>query len=271
MSRDHLAEQRGENAPALLEKEIRDGEGVAAEGGVEAAHHLGQAAPRVAVEQVLLQGGVGGRIVTEAYATRDVMTTEVGHGVERVADLPGQLRADARAADPEGGIAVGRAGFVQARDLVGVDAGLAGRRLEEAVDGIVGGEAADVRRRRPHAAAVHVGARALLRIVAHRGAQPLHERGLEVGAAQFPQILHGHRGVAEGLHGLQPGEVVEEPAAGSEHQESLALHFEQPSRLHPRVSVEGGGGLRGEEPFERRPAPAPRSRRCRRRAPPTDP
>ena len=66
----------------------------------------------------------------------------------------------------------------------------------------------------------------------------LVERGGDVGAAQLP----GPRGIAEHLQGLDPGQIGEEPAAGSEHEQRMPLHLEEPPHL-ARVGSRGTMGL----------------------------
>jgi hypothetical protein len=48
----------------------------------------------------------------------------------------------------------------------------------------------------------------------------------DLGPERFPQLERARR-VTQDLHGLDPGEVVEEPAATRVHEHELVLHLEQ--------------------------------------------
>src|SRR5439155_25480300 len=84
---------------------------------------------------------------------------------------------------------------------------------------------------------------ALARVVA-AGPRQFVEEALEIHRfIDLGQQVDHTSGVPEDLHGLDPGEVVEEPATGRVHEERMALRFEEGESddvvgLGPAVFVE---------------------------------
>ena len=67
----------------------------------------------------------------------------------------------------------------------------------------------------------------MLRQVAFRLSECLKELRLDLPAEElFCQMHHASR-VLDHLHGLNPGQFVEEPAAAGVHQHGVPLHFQQ--------------------------------------------
>src|SRR5439155_25772449 len=73
------------------------------------------------------------------------------------------------------------------------------------------------------------------------------ELALEPAAAEVVQALERHRGVAQDLHGLDAGDLVEEPAAGSVHEHSIALQLEQAADFDAAGVIQYRADVRGEE------------------------
>src|SRR5207245_1878244 len=105
-------------------------------------------------------------------------------------------------------------------------------------DGVVGEHAPRGDSARLDESPVDLTAVAVVAAVARRGLQAADELRLDHAAAEIAQVLDGHRGVLEDLHGLEPGQLVEEPAARGVHEHAVALHLEQPPHLHVRGVVE---------------------------------
>src|SRR6185503_529686 len=79
----------------------------------------------------------------------------------------------------------------------------------------------------------HVGTALVLPMIASCRCQPVDEVVLEL-TAEAPCELERAGGVAEILHRLDAGELVEEPAAARLHEECLARELERPAGLDRR-------------------------------------
>src|SRR4030095_4320902 len=94
--------------------------------------------------------------------------------------------------------------------------------------------------RGPHQAAIHLGAIAKRGDVAGRRRQPIDEGLFELGAAELVEILQRHRRVPEDLYRLDRRDLVEEPAAGGEHEQAILLELEEgPGLARPRAVPRG--------------------------------
>ena len=64
---------------------------------------------------------------------------------------------------------------------------------------------------------------------------------------QIAGELEGAAGVLDGLDGFDAGKFVEEPAAAGEHEQGMALKFEQSEAGHPGLLADRTAGMLGEE------------------------
>ena len=111
------------------------------------------------------------------------------------------------------------------------------------------GDAGEVEAGRHHLVDVDVAGRAFIAQITLRFFEPRHEFRFDVPAADLLDQLRDARGVVQHLHGLDAGDVVEEPAAAREHEHRIALHLEQAQ--HAR-DLHAAQGVAAEELVQRR-------------------
>ena len=104
----------GQHAAALLQEEVGQAEGLAAEVLVDAAHHVGQRVAGVALQQVLFHPFVGGPALPRLQRARKIVAAEMKQGVRGFSGLAGDVRLDLDVSDPQRGGPVGRARLVEA-------------------------------------------------------------------------------------------------------------------------------------------------------------
>src|SRR2546425_4977565 len=114
----------------------------------------------------------------------------------------------------------------------------------------MGDDATGVYRGRADELAVDLAAIAQRGDVARRRLEAADELRLEPAAAEVAEVLQSHRGVAEDLDGLEPGDLVEEPAARGVHEQPVTLELEEPPGLDAGRRVERRTLVRREERVE---------------------
>ena len=114
------------------------------------------------------------------------------------------------------------------RDAVAVDAVVVREVVEERGDRVVRGHAAKIEARRLHFALVDLPRVAVLRQVALRARRcGRRNSSSRLRPETFSASWIDARGVVQHLHGLDAGDVVEEPAAARVHEHGVALHLQQ--------------------------------------------
>ena len=226
-----LVEELPGEAPAFVEEEVAQGVVATRELAIDLAHHLRQRKRGEAAEELLLRLGVRLRVV-RAQSAADVRAGEVEDAGGQIAPLVRELAADLEPRHGERGAAglfppAAPQGDVVAEELIGLAV-----LVEEAGDGTVGGHALERDDGRLDQGLVDACAVAELRHVGGRVRERFDEPGFQIGAADFPRELQRAGGVLEDLHGLDPGDLGEEPAAAGVHEERVPLHLEQIERGH---------------------------------------
>src|SRR5205085_6760736 len=99
--------------------------------------------------------------------------------------------------------------------------------VEERGHRVMRGDTAKIETRRFHFQLVNLPRIAVLRQVAPGRGDTAQELQFHAAAGNFFGELDGARGVVQDLHGLDAGDVVEEPAAARVHEHGVALHLQQ--------------------------------------------
>ena len=151
-------------------------------------------------------------------------------GEADVLGLLGDAGVDERAADGDAAAAGGEDLVALAVDVEAEELALLGVGAEDGADGVVGADLFEADLHAGDVAAVDLGAVADLGDVALAFGEDVEEAGLERGAG-FAEELGGEledaAGVGDDLHGLDAGDLVEEPAAAGVHELGVAFELEQ--------------------------------------------
>ncbi len=134
--------------------------------------------------------------------------------------------------------------------MVAEEVGLIGEGRKDGADGVVGGDLLKVQLHGVDALFVDLRAVAGGWIVGVGLGQAREKRGLEGSgllAEDLLRKLQHARGVGDDLHGLDAGDVVEEPAATGVHELGVALHLHQLEGAHALGFRERVRLMRGEE------------------------
>jgi hypothetical protein len=116
-------------------------------------------------------------------------------------------------------------------------------------DRVVGDHLGQIDPARGHQAAPHRAAVADRRIVGAGRGQAIDEADLELLAAQGLAQLARARRVGEDLHGLDPGQIVEEPAAARVHRHGVATELHELEGADPAGSGQRPAAVAGQEPI----------------------
>ena len=112
-------------------------------------------------------------------------------------------------------------------DVVRVDGTVLIESLEKCADGVVGADAEEVDHGSLGESSVDFGAIFVLGNVGWSLGEHFCEPLLEGIAEEARGELNDAGGVLQNLHGLDPGDLVEEPATAGEHEQSVTLHLHQ--------------------------------------------
>ena len=101
----------------------------------------------------------------------------------------------------------------------------------------MGGDLGEVHDGRLHQLVIEVAAAPVFGQVAFRPLQQAQEVLLERLAEEAFAKLERTASVAQHLDGLDPRQVVEEPAAARGHEQGMALQLQELERAHPFLSL----------------------------------
>ncbi len=184
------------------------------------------------------------------HCGRKALVAQMQYGEADFFHLVRNLRAHAGtaktdAASAAGQHVVGLALHVEAEDLACIRGG-----LKHGGDGVVSADVLNLDARAGDPLAIDRGAISVFRHVAFRAGEHVEKLRFE-GSAFLTEELGGElqntAGIGNDLHGLNAGDVVEEPATAGVHELGVAFELEELEHGHALVCREGFEGVPFEE------------------------